>query len=80
MRVDRGRADPYQTDQAALDEPGPALLVDVQRGRPVGREHALVQPVAQPRGRDLPGRPRVELKRRQGQSDDVVRRGRSQLL
>ena len=48
-----------QPDQAALDVPGPALLVDVQGGRAVRRQHALVQPVAQPRRRDLPGRPRV---------------------
>ena len=91
MRVDRGRADLDQPDQAALHVPGTALLIDVQGGRVVHREHAVVQPVAQPRGGELADRPRVGavgvprgsgagLGLGQDEPDDVVRRGRAQAL
>jgi hypothetical protein len=91
----RSRPHSDKPDEAALHPVGAALLVDVQRGRAVGRERPFGQPVAQPGGSGIVSRPRVRRRRgtapragggtaedvrRQDEPDNVVGRGSEQPL
>ena len=79
VRQDAAGAHADEPDEAALREAGTALLVDVQRGLGVGRQHARRDSHDPSRSAaTAPAACASSSNRGQNEPDDVVRRGREQ--